>query len=81
TIQAVAPYAQSAQRPMAYLDSLLRDSHNKGLKDAAAIQEELDKGRIKPQLVKTVTQHQYTQRPHHEDDLKELDDLMKEFKP
>lgn len=78
TIQAVAPYAQSAQRPMAYLDTLLRNSHEKGLKDAAAIQEELDKKR--PQPVKTVTQQQYTQRPHHEDDLKELDDLMKEFR-
>lgn len=80
TIQAIAPYAQSAQRPMAYLDKLLKDSHEKGLKDPAAIQEELDKGRLMPQAAKVVSQQQYTQRPHHEDDLKELDDLMKEFK-
>ena len=51
------------------------------LKDvAAAIQEELDKGFLKPQATKTVSQQQYSQRPHHEDDLlTDLKKYMKEF--
>lgn len=87
TIQAVAPYAQEAARPMAYLDGMLKDSRAKGLMDALAIQaarESFQRERPKaPQPpVKTVTQQQYTQRPHREDDLSaELDKYMKEFNP
>ena len=79
TVQAVAPYAQGANRPMAYLDSLLKISHEKGLKDPMAIQDELDKGRLQVRPVKTVTQQQYTQRTYREDDSKYMDEFMKGY--
>ena len=79
TIQAVAPYAQGKERSMAYLDALLKHCHAKGLKDAAAIQEELDKGFLNPQVAKTVSQQQYSQRPYDEDEKKYMDNFMKGY--
>lgn len=78
---ALAPLAQSAQRPMAYLDAILEAAHQKGLTDPAAIQaaRELSKPAKPAAPAKTVTQQQYTQRPHREDDLAGLNDLMKEY--
>jgi len=64
---------------MAYLDALLKHCHAKGLKDAAAIQEELDKGFLKPQVAKTVSQQQYSQRPYDEDEKKYMDNFMKGY--
>ncbi len=78
----VAPHAEHVERPIAYMDGILKKLKEKGIMEADKVLENLTASRKQAQQRgKTVSHQAYEQREYHEDDLAELKALMSKEKP
>lgn len=82
----VAPYAEHTDYPIAYMETILKSLHEKGIHDGVLVKAEMTADRRKQQQAKKVAGkavgHQaYEQRDYHEDDLSELKEMLKENRP
>lgn len=73
----VAPYAEHTERPVAYMESILKSLNEKGVKTPEAISKEMAAYRQQNKQTekakgKSVSHQHYEQREYHEDDLSEL---------
>jgi len=77
----VAPHAEHAERPMVYMDAILKKLYEKGVTNADKVLKELTAAKKQPKG-KTVGHQEYSQRDYlGEDDLGELKDLLNKENP
>jgi Replication initiation and membrane attachment protein (DnaB). len=74
----VAPHAEHTEKPMAYMEAILKKLQEKGITNANEVLQSLTASKKQPPAKgKTVSHQEYTQREYHEDDLAELRALLK----
>jgi DNA replication protein DnaD len=81
-ILAAAPFASEAKMPMAYLDRILTDDHQKGITDPETIRKEHGKAKTAVKAggkTKTVSAQEYDQRDYTDVQQKLMDEQRKRF--
>lgn len=81
----IAPYAEHTERPVAYMETILKDLYQKGALSVDAMAAQMSAFRKQQKgkpadKVKTVAHQGYEQRDYNEDDLDELRNLLNKEK-